>query len=381
VNIKNINIGPAFPLRGGIANFNEALCKAFVQKGRDSKIVSFYLQYPKSFFPGKTQFDTGSAPKDFKIESLISSINPLSWIRTAKKVKNENPDLVVIHYWMPFMAPALGTIARLIKRKTNIRVIAVTHNIIPHESFIFSNTLVKYFANSCDGFITLAESVLDDLSEISNNKYKKFIPHPIYNIFGGSVNKSDGKNYLQLKQENRYILFFGIIRKYKGLDLLIEAMANIKVKELGIKAIIAGEFYEDKVGYLNLIKKNDLEESIIISDKFIPSSEVRYYFAACDMVVQPYHTATQSGVTQIAYHFNRSMLVTNVGGLAEIVPHQKVGYVCERDPNSIAESIIDFYENDRINEFEANVKIEKKRFSWDKMVVGIEEMYMELDQK
>ena len=380
MNIKNINIGPAFPLRGGIANFNEALCNAFTQKGRDSKIVSFSMQYPGIFFPGKTQFAEGEPPKNLKIDSLINSINPFSWIKTAKKVKKENPDLVIIHYWMPFMAPALGSIVRLIKKNTKIKVIAITHNVIPHESFIFSNSLIKYFVNSCDGFITLAESVLDDLAEITKNNHKQFIPHPIYNIFGGSVSKKDGKNYLQLSNENKYLLFFGIIRKYKGLDLLIKAMSNQKIKDLGIKAIVAGEFYEDRAEYIKLIEDNGLKENIIIADKFIPSNEVRYYFAASDMVVQPYHTATQSGVTQIAYHFNRAMLVTNVGGLAEIVPHNKVGYVCETNPDSIANSIIDFYENDRQNEFEENVRKEKKRFSWEKMVIGIEEMYKELSK-
>ncbi len=376
--MKNINVGPAYPLRGGIANFNLALCQAFNDEGISSDIVSFSLQYPGILFPGKTQFDEGTAPKKIKISTLINSINPFSWYKTARFIIKENPEYIIIHYWMPFMAPALGTIAKVIRRKSNIKVIGLAHNIIPHEHKPGDRVLTKYFVKNCNGFVTLAKSVLDDLSEFTDNKNKIFSPHPIYNIFGEKVNKLEALKYLKLNPEDKHILFFGLIRKYKGLDLLLKAVGTDKIKELNLKVIIAGEFYDDKSEYDKIISDYNLEDNVIITDCFVPSDEIKYYFSASDIVVQPYHTATQSGVSQIAYNFERPMLVTDVGGLAEIVPHGKVGYVTDKSPDSIADAIFDFYENNREDEFSKNVAIEKEKFTWDKMVNAIETLVKSL---
>ena len=259
------------------------------------------------------------------------------------------------------MAPCLGSIARMVKWNTNIQVLAITDNVIPHEKRLGDNFLTSYFVKSCHGFLTLSTSVLDDLSKFTNCTNKKFVPHPIYDIFGDRVQKAAAIQRLDLDADNKYLLFFGFIRKYKGLDILLKAMADVRLK--GVKLIIAGEFYDDPQEYLDLISELGIQDQVILKSDFIPSDQVKYYFCACDMVVQTYKTATQSGVTQIGYHFERPMLVTDVGGLAEIIPHHKVGYVTEVSSVAVADAIIDFYANDREQEFAENTKKEKQRFS------------------
>lgn len=369
---KNIIIGPAFPLRGGIANFNNTLCKAFVDQGIDSQVYSFSLQYPSFLFPGKTQLEEGEAPKEFAIKTIINSINPLNWCRVARAIRKENPDYIIIRYWLPFMAPCLGTIARLVKWRTNIQVLAITDNVIPHEKRIGDKLLTSYFVKPCDGFVTLSVSVLDDLSKFTNCSNKQFIPHPIYNIFGEQVDKATALQKLGLNPNDKHLLFFGFIRKYKGLDILLHALADKRLKD--VKLIIAGEFYDTPKQYHDLITELGIQNQVILKSDFIPSEEVKYYFCAADMVAQTYRTATQSGVTQIGYHFERPMLVTDVGGLSEIIPNEKVGYVTKVKSESVAEAIADFYNNNREQEFTANTKKEKKRFTWKNLVQAIEKM-------
>lgn len=375
---KVIIVGPAFPLRGGIANFNEALCRAFRQAGINAKIISFSLQYPGFLFPGKTQYDTGTGPQDIAIETRINSVNPFNWISVARQIKNEKPDLVIFRYWLPFMGPCLGTIARLIRKGTSIKTIAITDNVIPHEKRFGDRPFTSYFIKQMDGFIAMSQSVLKDLSEFTGSDKKAFLPHPIYDIFGEKVSKQEALRHLGLSATDKHILFFGFIRKYKGLDLLLEAMADERIKALGIKLIIAGEYYEDAAPYNELIRKNGLESQVILKTEYIPSEEVRYYFCASDLVAQPYRTATQSGVTQIAYHFEKPMLVTNVGGLPEIVPHNKVGYVTAIDPKAVADAVIDFYSKNREEEFVRNTAVEKQRFLWSAFVDGVMKLYKKI---
>ncbi|RLD59079.1 MAG: glycosyl transferase family 1 [Bacteroidetes bacterium] len=377
--MNNIIIGPAYPLRGGIANFNAALCNAFLKKNIDSKIISFSLQYPKILFPGKTQLDNGNAPENIEISSDINSINPFNWFKLAKKIVKLNPDYIIVDFWMPFMAPALGTIIRRIKRKKNIKIIAITHNVVAHESKFYDKILTKYFIKSCDGFVAMSKSVLEDIKQFTTNQHLKFIPHPIYDIFGEKVSKDQALDFLKLKKEDKHILFFGLIRKYKGLDLLLKAMGTDKIKKLNIKLIVAGEFYDYKLKYEKIIDELKIRDNVILKDTYILNQDVKYYFSVADIVAQPYKTASQSGVTQIAYHFERPMLVTDVGGLSEIVPDNKVGYVTQTTPESIANAIFDFYENNKEAEFVENVKIEKNRFSWNAMVDGICDLEKEIN--
>lgn len=375
---KVIIVGPAFPLRGGIANFNEALCRAFNKGNIDCKIISFSLQYPSILFPGKTQFDTGNGPQDLKIETKINSVNPFNWLKVAKDIKDEKPDYVIFRFWLPFMGPCLGTIAKRIKKGTSIKVIAITDNVIPHEKRFGDRAFTSYFLKQCDGFIAMSRAVLQDLESFVKTNKKAFLPHPIYDIFGEKIEKVAASKHLGLNPNDKHLLFFGFIRRYKGLDLLLEAMTDPRVKQLGVKLIVAGEYYEDAEPYNKIINDNGLENNVILKTEFIPSEEVRNYFCVADLIVQPYRTATQSGVTQIAYHFEKPMLVTNVGGLPEIVPHNKVGYVTEINPAAIADAILDFYSNNREAEFTANTITEKQRFLWSSFVSGVQELYKKL---
>ena len=369
---KILIVGPAYPFRGGIAHFNNALALAYSKLDFNVKIFSFSLQYPKFLFPGKSQYENGVAPLGINIYSIINSINPFNWINIARKINNERPDYIIIRYWLPFMAPCLGTIARLVSKK--IKIIAITDNIIPHEKRIGDHILTKYFLKSCDAFVTLSKSVLKDLSQFVDTDLKVFIPHPIYDIFGDKISKKSALSNLGLSDNKKYLLFFGFIRKYKGLDLLIKALSDPRLRKLDVKLIIAGEFYDDQKEYLTLINKLDLRNQIIINSSFIPTEKVKDFFCASDLVAQTYRTATQSGVTQIAYHFERPMLVTDVGGLSEIVSNQKVGYVTAKDPKAIADAINDFYINKKENEFVKNTIEEKKRFSWNNFVDEIENL-------
>ena len=369
---KVIIIGPAFPFRGGIANFNNALAQEYYDRGDDVTLYSFTLQYPGFLFPGTTQYETGKAPKNLKIKTLINSVNPINWINVARKINAEKPDYVIIRYWLPFMAPCLGSIARLLNKK--IKILAITDNVIPHEKRIGDTLFTRYFVKSCDAFLTLSASVLDDLSKFTNTTAKKFIPHPIYDVFGDKIPKQQAIANLGLNPDNKHLLFFGFVRKYKGLDLMLKAMADSRIKAMGIKLIIAGEFYDDKTEYTNMIADLGIAENIIMKSDFIPADKVKDYFCAADMITQTYRTATQSGVTQIAYSFERPMLVTNVGGLAEIVPDNKVGYVTSQNPTEIADAIIDFYTNNKEAEFTINTSSEKKRFSWKSIVDGVEQL-------
>jgi glycosyltransferase involved in cell wall biosynthesis len=365
--LKIISIGPGYPLRGGISNFNTALCRNLVSSGHDITLLSFSLQYPGFLFPGTSQVEPGDPPEGLTINPLINSINPLSWIRTARVVRRMEPDLVIMHHWMPFIAMSMGSIARRLGRKRRYPVIAVCHNVIPHEKQSGWKILNRRLLKRCDGFIVLSRSVLDDLNLFTNSSMKKFVPHPIYDIFGDAVDREEAARYLGLDPGQKYLLFFGLVRKYKGLDLLLKAFSLARDQVKDLKLVIAGEFYSGREEYLDLISKLNIGESILFRDQFIPAGEVKYYFSLADLVVQPYRTATQSGISQIAYHFGNPMLVTNVGGLPEIVPDGKVGYVTGVNEEEIAGAILDFYNNSRAAEFRKNIETEKKRFSWDSM--------------
>ncbi len=365
-----------YPYRGGIAQFNAALYRE-LEKKHEVKAFTFTRQYPDLLFPGKSQMVIETEGAD-KIDAMrvLDTINPISYYTTAQKIKAFKPDLLIFKYWMTFFAPSFGTVAYLLKK--DCKIISILDNVIPHEKRIGDKALTKFFINQNDGFITMSESVLNDLNHFTDTKNKVFIPHPIYNIFGAKVEKMDALNHLQLNPNDKHILFFGFIRRYKGLDLLLEAMSDPRVRQLGIKLIIAGECYEDWSYYQKLIEEYNLQSSIILKTDYIPSEDLKYYFCTADIVVQPYRTATQSGVTQIAYNFERPMLVTNVGGLAEIVPDHKVGYVTDTNAKSIADALVDFYYQNKEEEFSKNAAIEKKRFEWDSFITAIEDLYKKL---
>ncbi len=371
-------IGPAHPFRGGIAALNERLAKQLIAEGHQVNIVSFTVQYPKFLFPGKTQFNNFDASFNFEITREINSVNPVSWIKTGNKIKRAKPDLVIVRFWLPFMAMSLGTVCRRIRKNKHTKVIALTDNLIPHEKRIGDNFLISFFIKSVDAFVAMSESVLREIKSFDNQKPKKLTPHPIYDHYGNIETRTSALAKLNLPEKNRYILFFGFIRDYKGLDLLLQAFSHSYFNENNIKLIVAGEFYTDESKYHNLIKNLHISEQVILKTDYIPNPEVPDYFNAADIVVQPYKSATQSGVAQIAYHFNKPIVVTNVGGLSEIVPHMKVGYVVSPDAEEITTALIDFFSNERMNTFRENMVLEKKRFSWDKMTSTFYELLNEL---
>jgi D-inositol-3-phosphate glycosyltransferase len=371
---KNILIiGPAHPLRGGLATFNERLARAFQSEGHTVNIVTFSLQYPDFLFPGKTQYSTEPAPEDLKISVAINAFNPFNWLKMGRILARQNADLVICRFWLPIMAPCLGTILRFIRGNKKSKIVGLIDNIVPHEKRFGDRPLAQYFASACAAFVVMSRSVEEEMKSFTTRPVA-YIPHPIYDTYGEKSDRSTALKTLQLADNQRYILFFGFIRHYKGLDLLLEAMEIVKKRrytegslKLNLKLLVAGEFYEDETLYHEKIKALGIENDVILHADFIPTDAVRYYFAAADLVVQPYRTATQSGISQVAYHFEKPMVVTNVGGLPEIVPHGKAGYVVEPTPLSIAEALIDFYENKDINAFDEGVIEQKKRFSWAAM--------------
>lgn len=369
---KVVIIGPAHPLRGGLASFDERLARQFATEGHDVIIYTFSLQYPGFLFPGTTQYSSEPAPTDIRIKVCINSIHPLNWLKIGNELKKYNPDIVVVRYWLPFMGPCLGTILRSTKKNKHTKVVCIADNINPHEKRIGDAAFTRYFMKPVDSFITMSEKVMKDLRELTNKPAKQVV-HPLYDNFGEALQKENARQHLGLQKNGKLILFFGFIRKYKGLDLLLKAMALPAIKQSGIQLMIAGEFYEDRKMYDDLIAENNLESQLILRTDFIQDSEVKYYLSAADFVIQPYKNATQSGVTPLAYHFEKPMLVTNVGGLPDLVPDGKVGLVCEPNEEAIAETILALY-NFGEHYFLPHLIEEKKKYSWKNMTAAILDM-------
>ena len=267
------------------------------------------------------------------------------------------------------MGPALGTILRAVKKNKHTKVVCIADNVIPHEKRFGDIPFTKYFLKAPDAFVTMSEKVLNDLRRFTN-KPAQLVQHPLYDNFGEPVTKTEARKHLGLDEKDRLILFFGFIRQYKGLDLLLKAMADTRIKKENIKLVVAGEFYEDDKAYLQLIRDNNLQEQVILKTNFIPDSEVKYFLCSGDCVVQPYKNATQSGVTPLAYHFEKPMIVTNVGGLPSLVPDEKVGLVCEPEPGSIANAILKFYQLGE-QYFIPHLRSEKEKYSWSKLTEAI----------
>lgn len=364
-------IGSAHPLRGGgIATFNERMAEVLQEQGHKVVIYSFSLQYPSFLFPGKSQFTDEPAPKGLEIRSVINSVNPLNWLSVGNRIKKEKPDLIIVRYWLPFMGPCFGTILRRVRKNKHTKIVAITDNVIPHEHRPGDMAFTKYFLKSADAFLAMSKDVLKDLKQFTD-KPSVFSPHPVYDNYGNAIDREEACKKLGLNSADKYILFFGFIRKYKGLDLLLDAMKDERIKQAGIKLIVAGEFYGDGDSYLQQIQQNGIGDNVKLFTSFIPNDEIKYYFSATDLVVQPYRTATQSGITQVAYHFEKPMVVTNVGGLAEVVPDGKVGFVTEPDPTEIATAVIRFFQPDSLPNLQQNIAAEKQKYSWDTLLTNL----------
>ena len=371
-----IIMGPAWPLRGNLAAFDEKLAQVFMEAGISTKLYTFSLQYPGFLFPGTTQYSSDPAPKHLTIAVAINSINPLNWIKVGLRIKKEKPDLIIVRYWIPFMGPCLGTILRIVKWNKHTKVIAIVDNMIPHEKRVGDRFLTHYFVGAVDGFLTMSNKVQQDV-QLFTNKPSCVSPHPIYDHFGEAIPTTEARKLLNLAPTDKVILFFGFVRAYKGLDLLIEAMSDASIQAAGIKLVIAGEFYESPTPYLEQIENLGLSDRISVYNYYIGEKEVKLYVSAADFIIQPYKNATQSGVTPMAYHFLKPMLVTNVGGLADTVPHDKVGLVVEPNVRAIADGILQLYDRGTAH-FLPHLITEKKKYSWEQMRQSFLTLYQRL---
>ena len=367
-------LGPAYPYRG-LALFNEMLARSFAEQGNRVEIITFTLQYPNFLFPGKSQFSESPPPADLNITRMVNSINPFNWLRVGRHIRRMRPDMLIVRYWTPFLAPCLGTICRIVSKNRCTKIISLLDNVVPHEKHFFDSVLTRYFVNSVHGFLYMSQKVKDDLEEIQRFKDSKiqrlkpsvFAPHPVFSNFGEKLARNEACKQLNLPQEKRYLLFFGLIREYKGLDLMLDAWAHLKKNGQAYdkKLIIAGEFYTDKTKYIQQMERLGIGDDIILHDRFIRNDDVKYYFSSADVLAQPYKSATQSGVTQIAYQFATPMIVTNAGGLAEIVTDGKTGYVVEPDASQISNAIEKIFENDNLKKMSENMIPEKYKFTWE----------------
>jgi len=369
-------LGPAHPYRGGLASIMETMARVFQRRGDEVKIETFTLQYPAWLFPGKSQTVSAPAPADLRIVRSVDTMNPANWLGVGRRLRRERPDFVLLKYWTPFMAPCFGTIARLARANGHTKALCQIDNVEPHERHIVDKPFNRYFLRSVDGFICMSEQVRRELTAYTDAP-ALFSPHPLFEHFGARVDRAEACGRLGLDPATGYALFFGLIRDYKGLDLLLDAWAKLRRegRVVGKKLIVAGEFYTPKEPYLAQIAALGLQEEVMLHDRFVPDAEVKYYFSAADCVVQPYKTATQSGVTQIAYQFCTPMIVTAVGGLAEIVPDGRVGYVCPPTADGVAEAVERIYRPGVLERFRGNCLDERKRFSWEEMCSRIMELY------
>ncbi len=372
-------LGPAHPYRGGLAAIMQSMAREFLSRGEKVNIKTFSLQYPEFLFPGKSQLVDTPPPDDLNIERCVNTVNPLNWLRLGFRLRKERPDIIIMKYWTPFMAPCFGTIARIARSNGVTRVICQIDNVEPHEHHIIDKPFNHYYLGGVDGFIYMSNQVRDELSAYTNAP-KLFSPHPMFENFGTSIQNDEAKAELGLETKCHYALFFGLIREYKGLDMLFDAWAQLKSRgeTKGRKLIVAGEFYTSPEPYLKQIEELGIADDILLHTKFIPDSQVAKYFCAADFVILPYHTATQSGVTQIAYNFCTPLIVTNVGGLPEIVTDGKVGYVTEPNSENIADAMENIWQQGTIETFAKNMIEERKRFSWSAMCDKIMELHSTL---
>ncbi|HEY4148536.1 MAG TPA: glycosyltransferase [Chitinophagaceae bacterium] len=368
-------LGPGHPLRGGLATFDERLAKAFQDRGFRATIYSFSLQYPEFMFPGTTQYSDEPPPENIHILSKVNSINPFNWLKVGLELKALKPDIIVVRFWLPMMGPALGTILRIAKKNRHTRVVAITDNIVPHEKRPGDTIFTRYFLKPCDAFIAMSEKVMQDLALFAPHKPATRVLHPLYDNFGAAISKAEARQHLGIPATEPIVLFFGFIRKYKGLDILFSALALLKqriqntpLKDL--KLLVAGEFYEEEKAYRQQIEESAIGDMLIMKTGFIPNQEVRDYFCAADVVIQPYRNATQSGVTPLAYHFEKPMIVTNVGALPDYVPHEKAGLVAAPEPAALAAAIERYFELGE-HYFIPHLREEKKKYSWDILVNAV----------
>jgi glycosyltransferase involved in cell wall biosynthesis len=356
------------PFRGGIAQFNAAMYRAF-ERGHEVKAYTFTRQYPEFLFPGKTQMvQPGDNADPIPSQRVLDTAWPLNWPGAARAIARYEPDLLVMKYWMSYFGPSLGYVAGHLKRR-GTKVITILDNVLPHERRFFDVPFTRYFLARNHGFIAMSHKVKRDLLSLRPDGPVHFMPHPLYDHFGAAIPRSEAARQLGLDPALRTVLFFGLIRDYKGLDLLIEAFAKLGE---GYQLLIAGEPYGDFAKYQRMIDAHPLRGRIVAHARYISDSEVPAFFSAADCLVLPYKGATQSGVTAIAFHFDLPVIATDVGGLAEIVAHERTGLIVPvPDADAIAKGIELFFEGDRSQRLRGNFAEVKKELSWERFSKGL----------
>jgi D-inositol-3-phosphate glycosyltransferase len=368
--LKIIIIGAAYPFRGGIAHHTGLLYRELTKR-HEVRVVTFKRQYPALLFPGKTQIEPDKTNL-IPTEELIDSINPLNWIRVGTTIRKQKPELLVVTYSIPFFGPCYGTIVRIASRGTTTRVLFLCHNIIPHERRIGDRVFTRYALSAGNSFIVQSDSVEHDLLSLFPHAAYRKIPHPVYNMFGPPIEKIAARLRLKIASQ-RVCLFFGFIRKYKGLELLLNAMGLLK--ETDIHLYVVGECYEDESEYRNQVRRLGIEQTVNLHFDYVPNEEVGLYFSAADVIILPYLSATQSGIAQIAYNFDRPVIATRVGGLAEVVVDGRTGIVVPPgNDHALADAIRQFFQSENTKHYVDNVKIEKRKYTWEAMASAMEEL-------
>lgn len=373
VSKRIVLVGPMYPYRGGIAHFFETMYWGLRERGHHVDAVTFSRQYPGLLFPGKSQFETGPEPdRVVPAERWLDSINPATWFSTAARIARTQPDVAVFKYWIPFLAPAFGRVARSLSRR-GIKQLVVVDNALPHERRWGDHAMGRYFFRAMDGCVVMSSAVNRDLDQLNVTCPRVFAPHPVYDVFGKPTDRRLARDELGIPSNVPVLLFFGFIRRYKGLHVLLKSMPRVLEVLPDAKLVIAGEFYEDEGEYRQMIDSMKLERSVMVHARYIEKEAVSKFFAAANVVVQPYMSATQSGVAQIAYQFDRPLIVTDVGGLAELIPHEIAGLVVPPDdPPALANAVIRFFDEDLEAQLSAGVQSQKKNYSWDRLLDALE---------
>ena len=375
VSRRIVLIGPMYPYRGGIAHFFETMYWGLRERGHHVDAVTFTRQYPRLLFPGQSQFEVGPEPECVvPAERWLDSVNPLSWQRAAANIAQLQPDVAVFKYWIPFLAPVFGRLARLLARR-GIQQLVVVDNALPHERRWGDHGLGRYFFRAMDGCVVMSSAVERDLDRLKVNLPRVVAPHPVYDVFGNAADRRSAREELGLGATAPVLLFFGFVRRYKGLHVLLKSMPRILEELPDARLLVAGEFYEDEGEYRDLIASLNLAPSVIVHARYIPKDQVAKYFAAANVVVQPYLSATQSGVAQIAYQFDRPLVVTDVGGLGELIPHEVAGLVVRpNDPAALAAAVTRFFAENLESQLSAGVRAQKHNYSWSRLLDALESL-------
>jgi glycosyltransferase involved in cell wall biosynthesis len=368
-------IGPAYPYRGGIAHHSNMLYSYLRKHGHEVDVITFSRQYPKMLYPGAFQ-EEQEGPGRVKIPSkrLIDSMNALNWVRVGRQLRKNEYDLHIFKFWLPLFGLTFGTIARLVRRKGRKSVLVIVDNLIPHERRPGDEQLTNFFFRYVDMAITQSTVVRQQLKGLYPQIPQRMLPHPTYENFGERLPTAEVRRKLGI-EASKVILFFGFVRKYKGLDSLLAAMPAILRRVPDVHLLVVGEFFEDPEPYMEQIRSGGIEHAVTVHNRYVPNEEVAEWFSAADALVLPYHSATNSGIVQIGYNFATPAIVTDVGSLSEVVIDGRTGFVLkEADPESLAGAVARIYEGETIARFSENIKVERVKYSWDAFVEGIEQL-------